>query len=170
MRKHIADTSAVVNNYKRNFRLLNGFTKRENRIMLGFFHALQLIIFLVNTICTINDNFPHGFHPWFQTLFLKPVCAYFRLAYVTLWTSLCACFLSVRRTMFIFICITQDTSYMWLLVWLQGFPKIWPGDLLFWHTWPRFEIGLHIVKIYILTKVHQTWDICNAFIVITWCF
>jgi len=38
---------------------------------------------------------------------------------------------------------------------VNEFSKIWPGDLVFDPTWPIFEIGLDIVKKYILTKFHQ---------------
>ena len=43
---------------------------------------------------------------------------------------------------------------MWLLVSLQGFPLIWPGDLGFDPKWPSFKLNLEI-KTNILSKIHD---------------
>jgi len=44
---------------------------------------------------------------------------------------------------------------MWPLECKQEFPKIWPGDLVFYPKWPIFELGLDIVKTNILTMFHK---------------
>jgi len=38
---------------------------------------------------------------------------------------------------------------------VKEFSMIWPGDIVFYPTWPIFELGLEIVKTNILTKFHQ---------------
>ena len=42
---------------------------------------------------------------------------------------------------------------MWPLEWKQGFPLIWPGDLVFDPRWPSFELDLEIIKTNILSKI-----------------
>ena len=37
----------------------------------------------------------------------------------------------------------------------QGFPIMWPSDLVFDPTWPNFELDLDIIKLNILTKFHE---------------
>ena len=39
----------------------------------------------------------------------------------------------------------------------QGFSKIWPSDLVFDPAWPTFELGLDIMIISILIKLHELW-------------
>jgi len=46
-------------------------------------------------------------------------------------------------------------SQCWPLECKQEFPKIWPGDLVFYPTWPIFKLGLDIGKTNILTKFHK---------------
>ena len=36
----------------------------------------------------------------------------------------------------------------------QEFIKIWPGDLVFDPTWPKFDLGLEFAKTNILIKFH----------------
>ena len=36
------------------------------------------------------------------------------------------------------------TSKMWLLEHQQGFPSIWPGDLVIDIKWPSFKLDLHV--------------------------
>ena len=44
---------------------------------------------------------------------------------------------------------------MWSLERTQGFPKIWPGDLVFDPTWPIFELVWDIIETNILTNFHE---------------
>ena len=44
---------------------------------------------------------------------------------------------------------------MWPLECEQGFPLIWPGDLVFDPTWPSFKLDLEIIKTKILGKIHD---------------
>ena len=44
---------------------------------------------------------------------------------------------------------------MWPLERTQGFPKIWPGDLVFDPTWPIFELVRDIIQTNILTNFHE---------------
>ena len=46
---------------------------------------------------------------------------------------------------------------MWPLECKQGFSKIWPDDLVFDPEIPRFEHGLDIIVINIVTKFHEDW-------------
>ena len=47
------------------------------------------------------------------------------------------------------------TWKMWPLECLQGFPLIWPGDLVFDPRWPSFKLDLKIIKTNILSKIHD---------------
>ena len=49
----------------------------------------------------------------------------------------------------------KDLWKMWPLKYSQGFSIIWPGDLVFTPSWPRFELNLDIINTNILNKVHK---------------
>ena len=44
---------------------------------------------------------------------------------------------------------------MWPLECYQGFPLIWPGDLVFDPRWPSFESDLEIITTNIVSKIHD---------------
>ena len=44
---------------------------------------------------------------------------------------------------------------MWALERTQSFPKIWASDLVFYPTWPIFELIQDFIKTNILTKFHD---------------
>ena len=44
---------------------------------------------------------------------------------------------------------------MWPLERTQGYPKIWPSDLVFDPTWPIFKLVQDFIKTNILTKFHD---------------
>ena len=44
---------------------------------------------------------------------------------------------------------------MWPLECQQGFPLIWPNDLMFDPKWPNFELDLEILKRNILSNIHD---------------
>ena len=58
-------------------------------------------------------------------------------------------------------------SKMWPLLCSQGFQIIWPSDLVFDPTWPRFELDLDFIETNILTKFHEDWVKNVASIVFT---
>ena len=47
------------------------------------------------------------------------------------------------------------TSKMWPLKCQQGFPLIWPGDLVSDSKWPSFELDLEIIKMNTLSNIHN---------------
>ena len=47
------------------------------------------------------------------------------------------------------------TSKMWPLEHQQGFPLIWPGELVYDIKWPSFKLDLEIIKTNILSKIHD---------------
>ena len=49
------------------------------------------------------------------------------------------------------------TSKMWPLERQQGFPLIWPGDLIFYLKWPSFKLDLEIIKMNILSKINDDY-------------
>ena len=49
------------------------------------------------------------------------------------------------------------TSKMWPLEHQQGFPLIWPGELVFDIKWPSFELGLEIIKTNILSNIYDDY-------------
>ena len=50
------------------------------------------------------------------------------------------------------------TSKMWPLEhhFLQGFPLIWPGDLVS-NKWPSFKLDLEIIKTNILSNIYDDY-------------
>ena len=44
---------------------------------------------------------------------------------------------------------------MWPLECQQGFPLIWPGDVVFDSKWPSFKRDLEIIKTNILSNIHD---------------
>ena len=46
------------------------------------------------------------------------------------------------------------TSKMWPLEHQQGFPLIWPGDLVSDIKWPSFKLDLEIIKMNILLEIN----------------
>ena len=53
--------------------------------------------------------------------------------------------------------LMKTGSKLWPLECQQGFSLIWPTDLVFDPTWPRFELGLKIIEMNILTKSDEDW-------------
>ena len=49
------------------------------------------------------------------------------------------------------------TLKLWPLECQQGFPLIWPGDLVSDSKWPSFEQGLEIIKMNILSYIHDDY-------------
>ena len=49
----------------------------------------------------------------------------------------------------------MTASKMWLLECVQDFLLIWPGDLVFYPTWPSFKHNLELIKTNILIKIHD---------------
>ena len=49
------------------------------------------------------------------------------------------------------------TSKMWPLEHQQGFPLIWPGDLVFDPKWPSFKLELEIIKTNILSNIYDDY-------------
>ena len=47
------------------------------------------------------------------------------------------------------------TSKMWPLEHQQGFPLIWPGDLVSDIKWPTFKLDLEIIKSNILSNIYD---------------
>ena len=47
------------------------------------------------------------------------------------------------------------TSKMWPLGHSQGFPLIWPGELVFDIKWPSFKLDLEIIKTNILSNIYD---------------
>ena len=45
------------------------------------------------------------------------------------------------------------TKKMWPLEFQQGFPLIWPGDLVSDSKWPSFELDLEIIKMNTLGNI-----------------
>ena len=48
-------------------------------------------------------------------------------------------------------------SKMWPLGHQQGFPLIWPGDLVSDIKWPSLELDLEIIKTNILSKIYDDY-------------
>ena len=51
--------------------------------------------------------------------------------------------------------IHDDHFKMWPLEHQQGFPLIWPGELVFDIKWPSFKLDLEIIKTHILSQIHD---------------
>ena len=49
------------------------------------------------------------------------------------------------------------TSKMWPLERQQGFPLIWPGDLVSDIKWPSFKLDLEIIKTNILSNIYDDY-------------
>ena len=49
------------------------------------------------------------------------------------------------------------TSKMWPLEHQQGFPLIWPGELVFDIKWPSFKLDLEIIKTNILSNIYDDY-------------
>ena len=49
------------------------------------------------------------------------------------------------------------TSKMWPLENQQGFPFIWPGDLVSDIKWPSFKLDLEIIKTNILSNIYDDY-------------
>ena len=49
------------------------------------------------------------------------------------------------------------TSKMWPLEHQQGFPLIWPGDLVSDIKWPSFKLDLEIMKTNILSNIYDDY-------------
>ena len=49
------------------------------------------------------------------------------------------------------------TSKMWSPEHQQGFPLIWPGDLVFDPKWPTFKLDLEIIKTNILSNIYDDY-------------
>ena len=49
------------------------------------------------------------------------------------------------------------TSKMWPLEHQQGFPLIWPGELVFDIEWPSFKLDLEIIKTNILSNIYDDY-------------
>ena len=49
------------------------------------------------------------------------------------------------------------TSKMWPLECQQGFPLIWPGDLVSDIKWPSFKLDLEIIKANILSNIYDDY-------------
>ena len=49
------------------------------------------------------------------------------------------------------------TSKMWPLEHQQGFPLIWPGELIFDIKWPSFNLDLEIIKTNILSDIYDDY-------------
>ena len=47
------------------------------------------------------------------------------------------------------------TSKMWPLEHQQGFPLIWPGDLVSDIKWPSFKLDLEIINTNILSNIYD---------------
>ena len=47
------------------------------------------------------------------------------------------------------------TSKMWPLEHQQGFPLIWPGEVVFDIKWPSFKLDLEIIKTNILSNIYD---------------
>ena len=54
------------------------------------------------------------------------------------------------------------TSKMWPLEHQQGFPLIWPGELVFDIKWPSFKLDLEIIKTNILSNIYDVC-LCSGF-------
>ena len=46
---------------------------------------------------------------------------------------------------------------MWPLECQQGFPLIWPGDLVSDIKWPNFKLDLEIIKTNILSNIYDAY-------------
>ena len=49
------------------------------------------------------------------------------------------------------------TSKMWPLEYQQGFPLIWPGDLVSDIKWPGFKLDLELIKTNILSNIYDDY-------------
>ena len=49
------------------------------------------------------------------------------------------------------------TSKKWPLEHQQGFPLIWPGDLVSDIKWPSFKLDLEIIKTNILSNIYDDY-------------
>ena len=49
------------------------------------------------------------------------------------------------------------TWKMWPLEYQQGFPLIWPGDLVSDNKWPSFKLDLEIIKTNILSNIYDDY-------------
>ena len=49
------------------------------------------------------------------------------------------------------------TSKMWPVEHQQGFPLIWPGELVFDIKWPSFKLDLEIIKTNILSNIYDDY-------------
>ena len=49
------------------------------------------------------------------------------------------------------------TSKIWSLEYQQGFPLIWPGDLVFDPKLPSFKLDLEITKMNILSNIYDDY-------------
>ena len=49
------------------------------------------------------------------------------------------------------------TSKMWPLEHQQGFPLIWPGELVFDIKWPSFKLDLEIIKTNIFNNIYDDY-------------
>ena len=58
------------------------------------------------------------------------------------------------------------TSKMWLLEHQQGFPLIWPGELIFYIKWPNFILDLEIIKTNILSNIYDDYFKNDSFLLI----
>ena len=51
----------------------------------------------------------------------------------------------------------MTTSKMWLLQHQQGFPLIWPSDLVSEIKWPSLKLDLEIIKTNILSNIYYDY-------------
>ena len=51
----------------------------------------------------------------------------------------------------------MTTSKMWPLQCQQGFPLIWPSDLVSEIKWPSFKLDLEIIKTNILSNIYYDY-------------
>ena len=53
--------------------------------------------------------------------------------------------------------IHDDNFKMWPLECQEGFPLIWPSDIVSDSKWPSFELNLEIIKKNILSNIHDDY-------------
>ena len=63
------------------------------------------------------------------------------------------------------------TSKMWPLEHQQGFPLIWPGDLVSDIKWPSFKRNLEIIKTNILSNTYDDFlkqNVTSGVLIFCW--